>query len=282
MEAIVERDHLRFCFASSILRVRWANERRSAMLNTSGRLHLEMLLQQRQLDGTLAGRVPTMGRLATGLPPLDAQLEGGVPRGHVSEVVGPRSSGRSRLLLTVLAATTRQGEVAAWIDTVDRGDPAAAAAGGVCLSHVLWIRGMALSPGELALRPGRDAADDLVDLCVRRALKAVALVVQAGGFGLVALDLCDIPPAALRQVPASTWVRLHRLVEGRETALVLLAGAPVTRSAGGVSVRLQGRPRWEGETPRMRRLEAIDCALQVVSSRQAPACGRAVDVALAG
>jgi hypothetical protein len=251
------------------------------MLNPS-RLHLEDLLHQHKLAGTLAGRIPETGRLRTGHPSLDTHLDGGVPRGHVSEVVGARSSGRSRLLLTLLAAATQQGDVAAWVDTVDRGDPEAAAAAGVSLSQVLWIRGMALSPGELALRAAPRTETDLVALAVQRALKATALVVQAGGFGLVALDLCDIPQAALRQVPASTWVRLHRLVEGHDTALVLLAAMPVSRSAGGVSIRLQGRARWAGDTPRMCRLEAMDCALQVVSSRKAPLGGRAVEVALAG
>lgn len=252
------------------------------MLPTRSRAHLETLLQQRRLDGTVTGRLPETARLETGLQTLDAQLEGGLPRGHVSEVVGPRSSGRSRLLLTLLAAATQRGEVAAWVDTVDRGDPALAAAAGVRLSQVLWIRGMALSPGELALRPTRDDAGDLAGMALQRALKAAALVIQAGGFGLVALDLCDIPSATLRQVPVSTWIRCHRQVEGRETALVLLAAQPVTRSACGVSLRLQATPQWDGDSARERRLAVLASTCTVQSARQPVAAPLDVHVARAG
>lgn len=238
-------------------------------MHARSRAHLESLLQQRRLDGTLIGRIPDTGRMSTGLDTLDAELGGGLPRGHVSELVGPRSSGRTRLLLTLLAAATQQGEAVAWVDTVDRGDPVMAAAAGVRLSQVLWVRGMALSPGELALRPSsREGQDDLTGLVLQRALKATALVAQAGGFGLVALDVCDLPASTLRQVPASTWLRLHRLVEGRDTTLVLLSSSPITRSAAGLSLRLQGAPCWDGESARLRRLESMASTLQVSSARQ--------------
>ena len=102
------------------------------------------------------------------------------------------------------------------------------------------------------------------------------------GFGVVALDLCDIPAFVLRQIPSSTWLRLHRAIEGRETMLVLLAAEPITRSAGGVSVRVQGRPRWDGATARSCRLAGMDCAMRVVSSRVAEGATREVQVALAG
>ncbi len=253
------------------------------MVPLRSRAHLETLLQQRRLDRTITGRLPDVERLATGEPDLDARLEGGVPRGHVSEVIGPRSSGRSRLLLTLLAAATQRGDVAAWIDTLDRGDPTLAAAAGVRLSQVLWVRGMALSPGELALRPSRDVeATDLVGLAVQRALKAATLVTQAGGFGLVALDFCDVPAAALRQLPASTWMRLHRLVEGREVALVVLAAQPVTRSAQGLSLRLQASPRWEGASARQRRLDELATTCDVHSARRPLPVPSAARVARAG
>lgn len=253
------------------------------MVSFRSRAHLETLLQQRRLDRTVVGRSPEVERLATDVPTLDAQLDGGMPRGHVSEVIGPRSSGRSRLLLTLLAAATRRGDVAAWIDTLDRGDPALAAAAGVRLSQVLWVRGMALSPGELALRPSRDAdATDLVALAVQRALKAATLVTQAGGFGLIALDFCDIPAATLRQLPSSTWMRLHRLVEGRETALVLLAAQPITRSARGLSLRLQATPQWEGDSARLRRLDELTTTCDVHSARHPVSLPSASRVAQAG
>ncbi|MGI8673662.1 MAG: hypothetical protein ACR2LU_13765 [Luteitalea sp.] len=248
---------------------------------TCARPELDALLQSRRLDGTLAGRVPSTGWLSTGVPALDTSLAGGWPRGHVSEIVGPPSSGRTRVLVSTLVAATTRGDIAAWIDTVDRGDPAAAAAAGVRLPQVLWVRGTALSPGLLAARPRR-GDPDLTFTAVQRAVKAAHLVTQAGGFGLVVLDLCDIPSAVLRQLPSSTWLRLQRAIEGRETTMVVLGGEPVTRSAGGVSVRVQGRPRWDGSGARSCRLTGMDCALRVVSSRVTPGSQREVQVALAG
>ena len=245
------------------------------------RAHLEALLQAHRLDTTLADRIPATGCLSTGLPELDTTLGGGWPRGHVSEIVGPASSGRTRVLVSTLATATTRGDVAAWIDTVDRGDPAGAAAAGVRLSHVLWVRGMPLSPGVLALRPRR-GEPDLGLTVVQRAIKAAHLVAQAGGFGVIALDLCDIPSFVLRQVPASTWLRLQRAIEGRDTVMVMLGAESITRSAGGVSVRVQGRSRWEGDTARSCRLSGMDCALRVVGSRLAMGSQREVQVAMAG
>lgn len=242
------------------------------------RAQLEALLQSRRLDSTLAGRIPETGLISTGLPELDTTLGGGWPRGHVSEIVGPSSSGRTRVLVATMAAATTRGDVVAWIDTVDRGDPASAAAAGVRLSHVLWVRGMPLSPGVLAIRP-RHGEPDLAQTVVQRAITAAHLVAQAGGFGVIALDLCDIPAFVLRQVPTSTWLRLQRAVEGRETMLVVLGASPITRSAGGVSLRVQGRPRWEGESARSCRLAHMECAMRVVSARHTP---QDVQVALAG
>jgi hypothetical protein len=74
-----------------------------------------------------------------------------------------------------------------------------------------------------------------------RAIKALNLVLQAGGFGLVAIDLADVPLDVLRGLPFTTWLRLQRVLEGTDTACVLVAGEAVARSASGVSIRLSPR-----------------------------------------
>jgi hypothetical protein len=89
-------------------------------------------------------------------------------------------------------------------------------------------------------RPGR-THDSVVGRALDRAVKALNLVLQAGGFGLVAFDLADVPLDALRDLPFNTWMRLHRVVDGSDTACVLVADLPLARSAGGVSIRLQPR-----------------------------------------
>ena len=96
------------------------------------REQLEALLRQRKLDRTLTTAIPSMvgaDQVAPfGLAPLDARLPGGLPRGHVSELIGPVSSGRTSLAWTWLGAATGRGESAALIDTFDRFDPATGAA----------------------------------------------------------------------------------------------------------------------------------------------------------
>jgi hypothetical protein len=129
-----------------------------------------------QLPGTIQfGAVPRepVRRLLSGIEALDAQLGGGFPRGHLSEIVGRTSSGRTSLLHALLATATRAGEVAALIDLPDALDPNSLAAAGARLERVLWVR-----PPSLSL-----------------ALKCAELVLGAGGFAVVALDL-DAPRAA--------------------------------------------------------------------------------------
>ncbi len=233
---------------------------------------LESALRARQLDRTLTTALPPVEAgdeqavAATGIAALDVRLGGGVPRGQLSEIVGARSSGRTMLLHAMLAAATARGELVALVDTLDRLDVASAEAAGIDASRLLWVRGQAISRTEVGLsrdwhplearrapertlapaallespRRGREAGS-LLERTIDRALKAWTQVLQAGGFGLVVLDLADVPVEAIRRLPFTTWLRIQRLVEGRETAALLVAPAPVGRSAGGLSLQLGER-----------------------------------------
>ena len=53
-----------------------------------------------------SGAAMTMPSRQPAITSLDAQLGGGFPRGQVSELIGPRSSGRASLVLQALAAAT--------------------------------------------------------------------------------------------------------------------------------------------------------------------------------
>src|SRR5579863_8290249 len=101
-------------------------------------------------------------RLSTGIPAIDTLTAGGIPRGAMTEIYGPASSGRTSLLLSLLAKVTANQEFAALIDTADAFDPASAVAAGIHLPRVVWIR------------CGGNA---------EHALKVADLMVQAGGFG---------------------------------------------------------------------------------------------------
>jgi recombination protein RecA len=225
---------------------------------TVARADIEALLRARKLDTTLTTARP-LERLddryvvPTGIDVLDARLGGGLARGQISEIVGPRSSGRTSIVMSALSGATRRGELAALVDTFDTFDPPSAHAGGVDLTRLLWVRGQALAaypagvaqagalrgspmppPHRGALQGGTAVDGQAID----RALKALNLILQAGGFSLVVLDLADATPSAVRRLPFTTWFRLQRPIEGGSTACVLVATEPVTRSAAGVSIAL--------------------------------------------
>jgi hypothetical protein len=215
------------------------------------RATLESLLRARKLDVTLTSlpgaEAPPDRFTPTGDPALDAALGGGLRRGHLSEIAGAPSSGRSSIAVTALAAAADRGEAVALVDTSDAFDPASAAARGLALARLLWVR----ETGDAA-----------------RALKAYSLILQAGGFGLVVLDLADVPPPALRRFPWTTWMRIARIVEGSETAALLVGSERIARSAGGVTIALAASPvRWQGAASRARVLTGIEPAPRVIRAR---------------
>ena len=220
---------------------------------------LETALRERKLDRTLTTALPPLERsdsaacIPFDITALDGVLRGGLPRGQVSELAGPQSSGRTTLLLHLLGAATRGGEIAALVDTCDRLDVASASAAGIDLDRLLWIRG---ESGSL-------------ERVIDRALKALNLVLQAGGFGVVAIDLADVPPRVLKTLPFTTWLRLQRIVEGSDTACLLVGPEPIARSAGGLTVTCTGRTIWSlTGAARARRFTGLDTDIRVVSPRR--------------
>jgi hypothetical protein len=179
-------------------------------------------------------------------------------------------------VLQVIAAATARGEVAALIDTFDRLDVASAVAAQVQLERLLWVRGQAISKTEGAMDarwvPGETSAiggpTGLLERTVDRALKALNLVLQAGGFGVVVIDLVDVPASALKRVPFTTWLRVQRAIEASETACVLMVPEPLARSAGGLTLTLAGRTTWTGAADRSRCVAGLDVRVRVVSPRR--------------
>ena len=102
-----------------------------------------------QIEATLAERIPSaltpLARVPypvapTGIPEIDLLLHGGFPVGALSEMVGPECSGRTSLALAFVAGMTQAGKVCAWVDVSDTLHPESAAAIGVDLSRLLWVR----------------------------------------------------------------------------------------------------------------------------------------------
>ncbi len=225
---------------------------------------LESALRARKLDRTLTtalaplDRVDAAATAASTIDPLDAVLRGGLPRGQLSEIAGPRSSGRTTVVMRMMAAATGREEIAAVIDTFDRFDVASAAAAGIHLARLLWVRG-----------ESQTLAASVLERTIDRALKSLNLVLQAGGFGIVALDLADAPLPALTRIPFTTWLRVQRTIEGSDTACVLLVPQPLARSAGGVTLTLGTQAaRWIGASARSRRFAGLDVDVRVVSPRR--------------
>jgi recombination protein RecA len=221
--------------------------------------NLENLLQDKRLGGTL-GRVREVPRLSsTGVSALDQMLGGGWCRGAMSELIGPRSSGRTDVVLRTLAAATAQGQVVALIDTCDRFDPRAAEARGVALDALLWVRGAPLTI-ETARPP-------LIERAVKQAVRACDLVLRAGGFGIVVLDLADVPPRRVQDLPAITWLRLGHTTEGHDTVCLLIGDKPIARSAMGASVDVAARPVWTGSSPQSRLFAGVAQRFTVRAAR---------------
>jgi hypothetical protein len=230
-----------------------------AMPATAARDDLESLLRIRKLDHTVVDRRLTIAdrrSVPTGIADLDARLDGGLPRGHLSEVIGSRSSGRLAILVSALAGATARGEAVALIDPLDMFDPVSASVSGIDFTRMLWVRGESSSSARISLSCEYGTLQKVLD----RAVKALNLVLQAGGFGLVVADFGEIRSETIKRLPYTTWLRLHRVIEGSETACVLIGLEPIARSSAGVSVQLGG-PKAESPKP-----EAT-CIARVVRAR---------------
>jgi hypothetical protein len=209
---------------------------------------LEDLLRARRLQADappLRGEDPRRRPLATGIAGVDALVDGGFPRGALSEIHGSASSGRTGVLLALLAQATGRGTLAALVDPLDRLDPASAAAAGVELARLLWLRGP------------RIAAEDASSKTIASATAAVATLVSSGLFDVVALDLAGAARER-RRLPSTTWLRLQRVVEAAATAVVLVAEEHVACGPGGAALALDPvAPRWSGPPGPGRLLAAL-------------------------
>jgi recombination protein RecA len=293
---------------------------------------------------------PAPATVSFGIAALNT-LTGGLPRGCLTEIVGPDSSGRTSVLLAALAAATQRGEICALIDATDSFHPHSAAAAGIDLCRLLWVRCTAppSSPDSPASSPGikprtdpkiiharrdtssshtpkasfsgltrppcpfrqlRESRDGYVTASTyrgapepsglrnlfqsspahtassknlhkasvqtaifstaeesysdishesvfsqqdtrakrlkmegpaERALRATDLLLQSGGFGMVAIDLAGIPVKTARRVPLTTWFRFRRVIESTPTVLLLVGEQPCAQTCASLGLRMSGQ-----------------------------------------
>jgi len=181
-----------------------------------------------EFSGVFRGRELTRkdARLSSRVRALDNLLAGGIPRGRISEVVGPAGSGKTAIAASFAASTTNRGEVAAWIDLPNAFDPAAIESAGADLGRILW----AFSDGAGAIKRAGDST--------RNALKASETILGAGGFGLLVIDF-----GAMRYpLTQSAALRLARAAERSGTAVITMGTYRMFGTFAAITLGL-GRPR---------------------------------------
>ncbi|MFM7101872.1 MAG: hypothetical protein ACKO3N_11960 [Verrucomicrobiota bacterium] len=170
-----------------------------------------------RLPGARTGFAPPRERAVqpTGIARLDALLDGGLPRGELTELVaaGP-GSGSAQVLHALLRHLAAGGRFLALVDGADSFDVEAVEPG--VLARLLWVR---------TTRAGE-------------AVQAVDLLLRDRNFPVVALDLKLNPPAQLRRIASSVWHRLARVAEHQGTTLLVVTP---TALVGGVAVRVAVR-----------------------------------------
>jgi hypothetical protein len=172
----------------------------------------------------------------------------------MTEICGCPCSGRTSILFSALAARTAEGEACALVDARDSFNPATASDAGVQLDRLLWVRCQNID----------------------QSLRATDLLLQSGGFGIVAVDLSDVSARLARQVPLHVWFRFRRAVEDTSTILLVMEQETNAKTCASLVLRLEaGPPRWSQIEsaqaselhPHTRLWRGVEIATEVVRSR---------------
>lgn len=112
------------------------------------------------------------------------------------------------------------------MDVEDTFDPQSAAAAGIQLTRLLWVR----CGGN-----------------VEHALKAADLLIRAGGFGVVVMDLTGTPYRISRRIPLTSWFRLRHGAGQSGAALIVIAEDIHAGSCSRLQIELrQEQGIWSG------------------------------------
>ena len=163
------------------------------------------------------------------IPALKHLLLNGLTRGTLVEASGAQSSGKTALCVHILAQATQNGEVCAVVDLHNSFHPDSASASGVRLDRLLWVR--------CKCKP-------------EYTIKTADLLLHAGGFGVVLLDLSGANPKILNRIPISYWYRFQRAIQNTPTILLICADAPQAKAASHYSLDCQAKSfSWSGQRP---------------------------------
>jgi len=200
---------------------------------------LPALALRTQIEAALAHCIPSAltpaprtirSVVPTGIAAIDDLLDGGLPLGAITEMAGPECSGRTSIALIFLAQITRDARVCAWIDASDAFHPESAAATGVNLVRLLWVPCGSGTVGPRKLKPLSR---------IEQALRVTDLLLHAGGFSAIVLDLGSIAPEAASRIPLATWFRYRAAAERTQAVILLLTQHACAKSAAGLVLHLQ-------------------------------------------
>lgn len=118
------------------------------------------------------------------------------------------------------------------VDMHDSFHPASAQIVGIALEQIVWVR---------------------CQKEIQHAMRAADLLLHAGGFGVVLLDLCEASPQALNRIPLSYWHRLRRAVEHTPTILLVCADSSEVKCSFVSKLALKRKvEHWAGNAPFLR------------------------------
>ena len=219
---------------------------------------------------------PAPEMVSTGIRELDI-LTGGYPRGCLTEICGTASSGRTSILLSALARATRAGEVCALVDSSDALNPASAAAAGVEMERLLWVRCRKAVPSSRIPVPSASSKHNFSNAntfelnqrrgwesCLEQVMKVTDLLLQSNGFGMIVLDLSDIPTPSARRIPLASWFRFRRAIEHTPTVLLILEQQPIAGSCSSVLIKVRGKVSGVGYQVSGKKLSAVSSQISAI------------------
>ncbi len=202
--------------------------------------------------------------ISTGALSLDLALGiGGLPRGRVTEIYGPESSGKSTLAMHVVAEAQRNGGTCAYIDAEHAMDPVYARAIGVDVDQLLISQPdtgeQALEIADMLVRSG---AIDVIVIDSVAALTPRAEIEGEMGDSHVGLQ-ARLMSQALRKITANlnkTGTIAVFINQLREKIGVMF-GSPET-TPGGRALKFYSSVRLD-----IRRIESLKDGAEVVGNR---------------
>ncbi len=223
-----------------------------------------------ELRRALAARAPAPAReqptpLPTQLSVIDAALCGGLPRGKLIEIIG--GAGKMAFALLALSAATSRGELCAFVDAEDALDVRTAARVGVALDRLLWVR----TAEEADMQESgflHKPESTLKNRPDHKELKAVDLLLSAGGFALIVLYVSGRAVQQGGWRTGTAWPRLIQRCEKAGTALLIASEEPLAGSFAAATLRCApGEAVWQRAPGGRLVLHGQSAAIEVVRNR---------------